>query len=80
MGRYKLDIYDNVNEPELRKINRYIKILDNNDTLEIYIHDKSNNLDMINTCILRNNLKVTISKDIDKDNKTIRYIKIIKKE
>lgn len=79
MGRYKLDIYNYINESQLNKINAYVKILDTNDTLEIYIHDKSMEYDTLNSKIFRGNFNTTIIKDIERNNKTIKYIKLLKR-
>lgn len=80
MGRYKLEIYNYINESQLNIINEYIKILDINDILEIYIIDRSIEYDTLNRKLLSSIFNTIIIKDIESDNKLIKYIKLIKRD
>lgn len=80
MRRYKLEIYNYINESQLNIINAYIKILDDNDILEIYMHDRSIEYDTLNRKVLSSILDTMIIKDIERDNKIIKYIKCIKRD
>lgn len=80
MGRYKLEIYNYINESQLNIINAYIKILDDNDILEIYMHDRSIEYDTLNRKVLSSIFDTMIIKDIERDNKIIKYIKCIKRD
>lgn len=80
MGRYKLEIHRGISEFDIKKIVKYAKILDSNDLLEIYIYNQNSNFDVLGEHIFKDEFDCNIIKDIEKDNKFIKYIKLTKKE
>lgn len=80
MGRYKLELYNGISESEIKKISKYIKILDSNDLLEVYIHDSCAQVDMLKEYVFKNEFGYIVDKDIEKSNEVVKYIKLIKKQ
>lgn len=80
MGRYKLDLYNNISELDIKKINKYAEILDADDFLEVYIHDQCVQVDALRENVFKKDFECTFSKEFEKDHKVINYIKLIKKE